>query len=77
MQSVLCYNCIVQGNRLTDCSFEDFCQLSFNGETSIRRSPVANSTSDFPEQKSVEGVAGLFASGDALDFLQEALGVEL
>lgn len=60
MQGVLCYNYIVQGNRLTDRPFEDSCQLSFNGETSIRRSPVTNSTSDFPEQKSVEGVAGFF-----------------
>lgn len=55
----LCYSEIVQGDRLTASPFEVFYQFSSNGKT-LRRDPVTNSVSGFPEQKLAEGVAGFF-----------------
>jgi hypothetical protein len=53
------YTETVQGNRLTGLLFEDFFQLVSNGKT-LRRGPVTNLASGFPEQKLAKGVAGFF-----------------
>jgi len=59
--ALMCYNNGVQGNRRTVAKgdqFEDSFQLGFNGIASLRRDPVTNSASGFPEQKLAEGVTG-------------------